>query len=328
MVSNFCNEKVTLEDWYAVCKSKEVKSGKSLGLSCGNQPLLIKRFKDGKLVAYERYCSHMGADLSLAKEVDNTIQCAFHGLCFDKEGKCKQKCDVTSLYNLKIFPVVEKYNLIFVYLGEKPRYEIPELHFDKGPLFYSPSQKISAHHHIVICNGLDSVHTYPVHSFKISDLEVETTGNKVRAHLTGVYKAWWMMLLNNTYRKSLTFTFTSYGSAISVADVKWHKTRLVIFFTARQDENNKCHTNTGLYLDTYNPIDWIRGAIVVFGILYQDAKLLSQVSREEVKQNFTKLDVGVSAYRDVLDATPVYHKFEKDTEFISGVHNLKSVTKR
>ncbi len=307
-MSNFCNEKITLEDWYAVCKSKEVKKGKSLGLWCGGQPLLIKRFNNGKIVAYERYCSHMGGDLALAKEVNNTIQCSFHGLCFDEEGKCKQKCDVTSLYNLKTFHIVEKYNLIFVYLGETPKYQLPELHLNKGPLLYSPSQKIKVHHHIVICNGLDSVHTNPVHSFKISSFKLEAVDNQVRAYLDGVYTDWWMMLLNNTYKKSLPFTFTSYGSAISVADVKWHNTRLVIFFTARQDENNMCYTNTGLYLDTYNPIDWIRGAIVVFGILYQDAKLLSRVSRKEVRQNFTTLDVGVTAYRKVLDSTPVYHK--------------------
>lgn len=307
MISNFCNNKVTLEDWYAVCKVKEVKKGMSLGLWCGSQPLLIKRFKNGTLVAFERYCSHMGADLSMAKEVSDTIQCAFHGLCFDASGTCKQKSATTNLYNLKTFNVVEKYGLIFVYLGEKPRYTLPDLHFDKGFLMLAPSQKISAHHHIVICNGLDNVHTDMVHTFKVSDFKLEKNEYGVKAHLKGVYTAWWMMLLNRTFKKHLEFTFTSYGSAMSVADVTWHKTRLVILFTARQDENNKCHTNTGLYLDSYNPIDWLRGIIVVFAILYQDAKLLSKI---RIRQNLTPLDVGVAAYRDFLDAMPIYNRKE------------------
>lgn len=304
-MGNFCNKNVTLEAWYAVCKSKEVKPGQAIGLWCGGQDLLIRRFKNKKIMVSNRYCPHMGTDLVLSKERENeTIQCAFHGLQFLKNGTCLfPPSDSRANYDLQTFPVEEKYGLVWAYLGKEPRYSLPELHLNKGRLFHSPSQKINAHHHIIICNGLDKVHTRFVHTFENNKYSLETNGIKVVARLSGIYRAWWMMLLNWSYSRSLNIEFTSYGPSVSVADVQWHKTRLVILFTARQDENGKCHTNTALYLDTWSPIAWARAICVVFAILKQDADILNSI---HVRENFTPADDGVAAFRDVVNSMPIY----------------------
>lgn len=302
-MSNFCNKDVTIEAWYAVCKSKEVKNGKSLGIWCGNQNLLIKRFKNGKIVAYERYCHHMGADLLFANEVNNTIQCNFHGLCYDTDGKCKQMCNTTSLYNLKTFSVSEKYGLVFVYLGGTPKYLLPELKLDKGPILHFPSQKLTCHHHILIPNPLDSVHIMPVHSLETHNLVIEHDDVYIKAKCDGKYRSWWMAFLSRTYSKDIHFEFSSYGSSISVADAKWHGTRVVILFTAYQNENNKCITHTAVYLDSYNPFDWIRSLIVIIGILRQDVKILNSIN---VNTNFSKADKGMTLFKEVVDSMPIY----------------------
>lgn len=302
-LGNFCNHNVNIEDWYAVSKSKDLKKNTARPVLIAGQHLLLRRFKDGSVVAFQRYCPHMGTDLLLGKEVSGHLQCAFHGLEFDAAGLCLQKHKQTQNYNLKTYVVTEKYGFIFIYLGDgSPKRTLPDLHLDKGPTLYSPTQKITCHPHMILCNGLDKVHTKFIHTWNSFSYDVVTQEMSVIAKLKGEYKAWWMQLLNNTYQTPIEFTFTTYGSSMSVADVQWHKTRLVILFTSYSD-GTISYTNTGLYMSSYNPIRFLRGAIVTFAILWQDAKILNGM---HIKQNFTKEDKGVAMYREVLNAMPIY----------------------
>lgn len=156
---------------------------------------------------------------------------------------------------------------------------------------------------MLLCNGLDKVHTRFVHTWDSLDYTVEPTEDyRVVAKLRGLYRAWWMMLLNNTYRKHLEFTYTTYGSSMAVADVNYHGTRLVILFLAYGD-GHFSYTNTGLYIESLNPITWLRGAAVSFAILAQDVKILDGM---KIQQNFTTQDNGVAHYRDVVNSMPAY----------------------
>lgn len=299
---NFCNHDVTIQDWYAVFKSKNLPKGTSRPVYLAKQHLLVRRCSDGKVVAFQRYCPHMGTDLILAKESNNTLQCPFHGLEFDQNGTCRQTCAKSAAYNLKTFKITEKYGFVFIYIGEGEPPALPELNLNRGPIFYSPTQKIKCHHHMILCNGLDHVHTKFVHSWDSFEHEVSSSTTSVVAKLKGVYRAWWMMLLNFTYTRPLEFVFTTYGSGMSVADVNWSGVRLVILFTAYGD-GSVSYTNTGLYLSSYNPIRWIRALIVAFGILWQDAKILNSI---QIKQNFSKEDAGVIMYKEILNSMPIY----------------------
>jgi phenylpropionate dioxygenase-like ring-hydroxylating dioxygenase large terminal subunit len=296
--ANFCNHAITVDDWYAVLRSKDLRKGTSRSIRIANHSLIIRRFRDGKVVALERYCPHMGSDLMLGKEVDNRLQCAFHGLEFTSEGKCAQTCAKTEKYNLRTFRTVEKYGFIFLYTGEdEPQTRLPELSLTNGPTFLSPTRRINCHHHMILCNGLDKPHTKFVHTWESLAYNVRAEGTKVVATLKGEYTAWWMKLLNNTHQKPIEFTFTTYGSSMAVADVQWSATRLVILFVSYGD-GKVSYANTGLYLSTYNPIRWLRGAIVTFAILWQDTKILNNL---QIRQNFTQEDEGVTLYRDVIN---------------------------
>ncbi|MCP5037947.1 MAG: Rieske 2Fe-2S domain-containing protein, partial [Rhodobacteraceae bacterium] len=52
------------------------------------QPMVMFRASDGKVIALEDRCPHRLLPLSLGKRIDDTIQCGYHGMTFDCEGKC------------------------------------------------------------------------------------------------------------------------------------------------------------------------------------------------------------------------------------------------
>lgn len=303
-MKNFCNPDITVEAWYVVCKSKELKTGTVKGFAVGAIRLAIRRFHDGQLVATHRYCPHMGTDLILSKETgDHAFRCAFHGLEFNSAGNCTSHgMQGKSGYQLCTYPIQEKYGLIWVYAGVAPTYEIPELNLDGGFLLHLPSKKITAHHHIVICNPLDSVHVGLVHSLQVNHCDFTKEGVCIKENVLGTYRSPWMKFMLRS-SKDTEIQFSSYGPSVSVADAKWHNNRVVILFTARQDENNKCHTNTAVWIDSYNPLDWLRALTVILIILKQDIDILSSIN---VKTNFTEMDKGMILFTDLVNSMPVY----------------------
>lgn len=311
-MTNFCNKNVTVEAWYTLCKSKEIKRGDVKKFSVGSAWFAVRRFRNGQLVISDRYCPHMGTDLTLSQELPGQkFRCVFHRLEFNANGNCSSRgAKDGTPYRLATYPVKEKYGLVWVYMGTAPRYEIPELHLDGGFLLQLPSKKITAHHHIVICNPLDSVHVEPVHSLEIHTQKLERTDVHLKSTITGVYRSWWMALLSRVYSKDMRIEFSSHGSSVSVVDANWHKTRVVILFTARQDENNKCSTNTAIWMNTINPLDWLRALTVILIILKQDVDILSSIN---IKTNFSESDKGMIAFCDVVNSMPVYTTTLRDT---------------
>lgn len=311
-LKNFCNPEHEAETWYAVAEGRKIPPGRSQRIAIGKHLLLVRRFRNGQLAATDRFCPHMGADLSYATELPNhAIQCAFHGLTFGKEGTCATRTLAGTMPKLRMYPIEERYGLIWVYLGERPTFQIPDLELDGGWAFHYPSQKLRAHHHIVICNGLDFTHTRLVHTFEMLEHRLERLAPEIlRAHIRGGYRLWWMKFLSWTGSYPLTFTFTAYGPSISVADTDWHGTRLVILFTAHQNPDGTSSTHTLLWIGSRNPINWFRGWAVVTGILWQDAHILNTI---RVRENFTPNDEGMIAYRDMVDALPA-HTIQPETE--------------
>jgi len=74
--------------WYVVLESKEVRK-KPFAVKRLNENLLFWRDETGKVICFVDHCPHRGVALSAGKMLDNHhIQCPFHGLEFDNEGRC------------------------------------------------------------------------------------------------------------------------------------------------------------------------------------------------------------------------------------------------
>jgi nitrite reductase/ring-hydroxylating ferredoxin subunit len=76
--------------WYIVADSREVRKGRPIGLKRLGEELVLWRDENGKVICLRDRCVHRGAALSIGKLVNHHLQCPFHGLEFNAEGKCVQ----------------------------------------------------------------------------------------------------------------------------------------------------------------------------------------------------------------------------------------------
>jgi phenylpropionate dioxygenase-like ring-hydroxylating dioxygenase large terminal subunit len=74
--------------WWPVCTSAELRSGRVLGRTLCDVPLVL--FRDAArraAIALDR-CPHRNAPLSAGRVVDGQLECSYHGWRFDGAGRC------------------------------------------------------------------------------------------------------------------------------------------------------------------------------------------------------------------------------------------------
>lgn len=160
--------------WYAILPSKKVKAEQIVSVKRLNLDLALFRNSKGEICCVVDQCTHRGAALSIGKVKGDCIQCPFHGLEFDKNGKCtfipangKASTADISRYNVKHYPVKELNGIIYLWYGEA------EEATGKLPFFYDQIDESysyseiedhwNSHYSRCIENQLDVVHVPIVH---------------------------------------------------------------------------------------------------------------------------------------------------------------------
>jgi phenylpropionate dioxygenase-like ring-hydroxylating dioxygenase large terminal subunit len=166
------NQRHTIaEGWYWVLQSRYLKLGQVKAVQVAGHELAVFRGSNGKVVALDAYCPHMGSHLAEGKVEGNQLRCFFHNWRYNAEGQCTDIPCSEPGHPVKVstrpWQVREKYNLIWLWLGEsiatEPIPEVPELvgtEYDSSlgkPLF-----KI-CHPNVVMINAIDEQHFKTVH---------------------------------------------------------------------------------------------------------------------------------------------------------------------
>jgi phenylpropionate dioxygenase-like ring-hydroxylating dioxygenase large terminal subunit len=73
--------------WYPVASSHEV-TDKPVPVRLLDQRVVVYRLSDGAVCAAKDICFHRGVPLSLGHIEGDEIICKYHGLRYDREGKC------------------------------------------------------------------------------------------------------------------------------------------------------------------------------------------------------------------------------------------------
>jgi vanillate O-demethylase monooxygenase subunit len=106
--------------WYAAVESATLVSNPQRCTLLA-QPLVLWRTASGQPAALLDRCPHRLAPLSMGEVCDGAIVCPYHGLRFDAHGRCVMapgQPRVPAQAAAQPFPVIERYGLVFVWMGD------------------------------------------------------------------------------------------------------------------------------------------------------------------------------------------------------------------
>jgi len=109
--------------WYVAAPGHQVSAGKTLAKTILGQAVLIGRDRAGKVFALRDFCPHRGVPLRFGSFDGETIECCYHGWCFNTSGVCTKiptllPDDPTDLSKIKTqsYPCREVNGAIWVFI--------------------------------------------------------------------------------------------------------------------------------------------------------------------------------------------------------------------
>jgi phenylpropionate dioxygenase-like ring-hydroxylating dioxygenase large terminal subunit len=109
-----------LDAWYAAAASAEV--GRALlARTLLDQPVVLYRTEAGEAAALLDRCAHRFAPLSMGRLCGDAVACPYHGMQYGPDGRCARvpgQDRIPPGAVVRSFPVIERYGLVFVWMGE------------------------------------------------------------------------------------------------------------------------------------------------------------------------------------------------------------------
>ena len=168
--------------WFVICLSEDLKVGDIKNeVFCGEE-VVVFRTANGRAVVMEAYCPHMGAHFGHGGKVQGeSIECPFHGFCFDPEGTCVKTGYGTKpppQARTRTWPVREQNGVVMAYHhpdGTAPDWEI-EPHDGEGWTETKfKTWKLSSHPQEIAENSVDIGHFSIVHGYdEVKEFEAES----------------------------------------------------------------------------------------------------------------------------------------------------------
>lgn len=118
--------------WYVAARVDEV-SEEPLAVTMLGQKLVLFRDEDDTVHCLSDICIHRGAALSTGKNKGYVLECPYHGWQFNGEGHCVRipsegpDVKISARYRVDSYPVVQRYGLLHVFLGDLPEQERPPI---------------------------------------------------------------------------------------------------------------------------------------------------------------------------------------------------------
>lgn len=186
--------------WWVAGLSHEFKPGELTGHTIAGSSVVIWRTRQGKVVAFDNRCCHKRFPLSESTLLDDgLLQCAYHGLCYNDEGKCVRipahpDGNIPEQARLRPFPIIEQDGLVWIWTGNPERAaqfqppRTPEIADPTWETIDSGPMEIPANYLLVIENLLDITHFFPLHDGNIGDLANSLLPIELEEGETGGYR--------------------------------------------------------------------------------------------------------------------------------------------
>jgi phenylpropionate dioxygenase-like ring-hydroxylating dioxygenase large terminal subunit len=189
-----------LNAWYVVAWDHEVTTKEPLARTVAERPLALWRTPDGQVSALADACWHRLAPLSKGKILDDELQCPYHGLRYNRAGRCTSmpaQQTVNPSAVVPAFPVVERHRFLWVWLGDPDLADpdlVPDMHQMDSPDWAGDGETIQAgcNYQLVLDNLMDLTHEEFVHSSSIGQDELSDSEFQVSHDDRHVTVSRWM----------------------------------------------------------------------------------------------------------------------------------------
>jgi len=166
--------------WVPILLSREIadRDCPQIRVKIMGEQLLAFRDSDGHPGLISEFCSHRGASLFFGRNEENGIRCGYHGVKFDRHGRC---VDVPSLpktreacqhLDIKAYPCIERAGIVWAYLGPKDKQpEPPNLEWCTLPeshVFVSKRWQ-ECNYLQAMEGGIDTSHVSYAHAYEVAD---------------------------------------------------------------------------------------------------------------------------------------------------------------
>lgn len=170
--------------WYCAGWNYDVSQGKDalLARRIAGERLVLYRKPDGGLVAMEDRCCHRQAALSLGQKEGDCLRCMYHGMKYGPDGVCVEvpgQNRIPENARVRTYPVAEKDDWIWVWMGEPERADESLIPFAVGPShpdwkMRASRMHIDADYRLEIANLADLSHLAWVHHKTLGGADDET----------------------------------------------------------------------------------------------------------------------------------------------------------
>lgn len=148
--------------WYPFCLSSELKRKKVIKVRAFGRQWVAFRNESGEAFVMQRYCPHMGVDLSRGK-VGASLVCPLHNRKFP-ESSCDQQRDGLPI----LLETNERAGIIFVFPGERASLPFPD-DISAGCQSFLATYDYPAPFQMVGMNGFDVHHLGVVHKRELTE---------------------------------------------------------------------------------------------------------------------------------------------------------------
>ena len=250
----FNNAGRIVEGWYWAMRSVVVKCGAAKAFSLLGRELVVYRGADGRVVALDAYCPHMGAHLAEGKVEGSDIRCLFHYWKYNPAGMCIEipcQRDSSFVPQIQSWPVEERYGLIWIWAGREPRTSVPfvpeledqEVEFRLANRFTKP-----CHPNVMMINAIDAQHFNSVHKLPVDlNLESRVIGDNciLFRNTTKVQpKSFFTRFVGRFYEDALTYILCYWFGSTGTVTIGPDSLHFHIVFALRPTEDGRSEGQT------------------------------------------------------------------------------------
>ncbi|MFP6560929.1 Rieske 2Fe-2S domain-containing protein [Paraburkholderia sp. B3] len=161
-----------LNTWYVAAFAHEVTGAEPLARTLLGRPVVLYRDGEGRARVLDDRCAHRFAPLSRGCVVDGALECPYHGLRFDGDGRCVHNPHgdgrVPSQAQVRAYPALERFGAIWFWPGDPGRADaalLPAFPFvePRTNLTHHGYLKTCAHYQLSADNLLDLSHFQFLH---------------------------------------------------------------------------------------------------------------------------------------------------------------------